>query len=68
MRGEGNEEREERVRSGSRGGGRMSIPFYSESHTPGCCQVTVRRSLDKMPTILIYKVSQGQPGPHKTLS
>ena len=24
--------------------------FYSESGTPGCCQVTVGQSLDKMPT------------------
>ena len=23
-------------------------PFYSESGTPGCCQVTVGRSLDRM--------------------
>ena len=27
-----------------------SSPFYSESGTPGCCQVTVGQSLDKMPT------------------
>jgi hypothetical protein len=24
----------------------VSSPFYSESCTPGCCQVTVGRSLD----------------------
>jgi hypothetical protein len=27
-----------------------SSPFYSESGIPGCCQVTVGRSLDRMPT------------------
>jgi hypothetical protein len=27
-----------------------SSPFYSESGTPGCCQVTVGWSLDKMLT------------------
>jgi hypothetical protein len=25
-------------------------PFNSESGIPGCCQVTVRQTLDKMPT------------------
>jgi hypothetical protein len=25
-----------------------SIPFYSESGIPGCCQVTVGKSLDKI--------------------
>ena len=30
--------------------GEASSPFYSESGTPGCCQVTVGQSLDKMPT------------------
>ena len=29
-----------------------SSPFYSESGTPGCCQVTVGQSLDKMLTIV----------------
>jgi hypothetical protein len=27
-----------------------SSPFYSESGTPGCCQVTVEPILDGMPT------------------
>jgi hypothetical protein len=27
-----------------------SSPFYSESGIPGCCQVTVGQSLDKMLT------------------
>lgn len=31
----------------------VSGPFYSESGTPGCCQVTVGRSLDKMATLII---------------
>jgi hypothetical protein len=30
-----------------------SSPFYSESGTPGCCQVTVKRSLDEMLTLNI---------------
>jgi hypothetical protein len=36
-------------------GGAIS-PFYSESGRPGYCQVTVRRSLDKMLT-LSFRVS-----------
>ena len=42
---------------GSWGGGskgaseeRASSPFYSESGTPGCCQVTVGQGLDRMLT------------------
>jgi hypothetical protein len=31
----------------------VSSPFYSESGTPGCCQVTVGQSLDKMPTLIL---------------
>jgi hypothetical protein len=31
---------------------RTSGPFYSESGTPGYCQVTVGRGLDYMPTTL----------------
>jgi hypothetical protein len=31
-----------------------SSPFYSESGTPGCCQVTVWQSLDKMLTFPIW--------------
>jgi hypothetical protein len=34
-----------RVRRGA------SSSFYSESGTPGCCQVTVGRSLEEMPTL-----------------
>jgi hypothetical protein len=53
VRGEGNRERvgEEgkgtraRVRREKREEG-ASSPVYSESGTPGCCQVTVGRSLD----------------------
>ena len=30
-----------------------SSPFYSESGIPGCCQVTVGWSLDKMLTIVV---------------
>jgi preprotein translocase subunit SecG len=29
-----------------------SSPFYSESGTPGFCQVTVGQSLDKMPILI----------------
>jgi hypothetical protein len=45
--------------AGARDGGRTrrqereegaSSPFYSESGTPGCCQVTAGQSLDKMST------------------
>ena len=37
-------EQEDRAREQDSGG--VSSPFYSESGTPGCCQVTVGRSLD----------------------
>jgi hypothetical protein len=52
-------EREERARS--RRQERMegaSSPFYSESGTPGCCQVTVGWSLDKMPTQIVCKCKE----------
>jgi hypothetical protein len=39
---EGREEESERVRE------EASIPFYSESGTPGYCQVTVGQSLEEM--------------------
>jgi hypothetical protein len=56
-RGMGREEEQEgedraRTRRQEREGGVSSL-FYSESGTPGCCQVTVGRSLDKMLTVLI---------------
>jgi hypothetical protein len=50
---EGEQEQEERERERERGRRRRrrgKQPFYSESGTPGCCQVTVGQSLDKMPT------------------
>jgi hypothetical protein len=39
----------EREKERERGG--ASSPFYSESGTPGCCQVTVGWSLNKMLTM-----------------
>jgi hypothetical protein len=41
------EKRTEGEQEGKKG---ASIPFYSESGTPGCCQVNVGQSLDKMLT------------------
>jgi hypothetical protein len=35
----------------------VSAPFYSESGTPGCCQVTVGQSLDKMLTVTTFKTT-----------
>jgi hypothetical protein len=32
-----------------------SSPFYSESDIPGCCQVTVGRSLDKTNREPVFK-------------
>jgi hypothetical protein len=32
----------------------VKSPFYSESSTPGCCQVTVGESLDKMLTLTTF--------------
>jgi hypothetical protein len=46
MGGEGQEDREG-ARRQERGG--HDQPLYSESGTPGCCQVTVGWSLDKKP-------------------
>ena len=40
--------REEQVREEG-----ASSPFYSESGTPGCCQVTVGQSLEEMPTLSV---------------
>ena len=37
-----------RVRRGA------SSSFYSESGTPGCCQVTVGHSLDRMPALVPF--------------
>jgi hypothetical protein len=34
---------------------RASSPFYSKSGLPGCCQVTVGQSLDRMLTAGIWK-------------
>jgi hypothetical protein len=51
-RGEGNEraragrQKKEQERARERGGGKQ--PLYSESGIPGCCQVTVGQSLDRM--------------------
>ena len=47
---EGEEDKGERAEEQEREEG-ASSPFYSESGTPVCCQVTVGRSLDKMLTI-----------------
>ena len=41
------DKRTEQEQEGKRAKG-ASSPFYSESDTPGCCQVTVGRSLDRM--------------------
>jgi hypothetical protein len=41
-------EQEGKDRARAREGGGVSSPFYSEPGTPGCCQVAVGRSLDKM--------------------
>ena len=40
-------------RAREREGRRASSPFYSGSGLPGCCQVTVRWSLDRMLTLSI---------------
>lgn len=41
------------------------IPFYSESGTPSCCQVTVERSLEEMLYWVHPKSSEsGLPGLH----
>ena len=32
----------------------VSIPFYCESGTPGCCQVTVGWSLDEVPSLRLF--------------
>jgi hypothetical protein len=50
----GEQEQESRARARKQESKReegASSPFYSESGTPGCFQVTVGRSLDKMPTV-----------------
>ena len=47
---EGEGMRRQSVSRKARERGGASSPFYSESGTPGCCQVTVGRSLDKMLT------------------
>ena len=47
--GEQKQEQEERAREQESDEG-ASSPFHSESGTPGCCQVTVEQSLDKMLT------------------
>ena len=41
------EKEQERIKRARRG---ASSPFYSESGTPGCCQVTVRWSLEEILT------------------
>jgi hypothetical protein len=46
-------EREQGDKS-KRAGGGVSSPFYSESGIPGCCQVTVGLSLDKMLTLTAH--------------
>jgi hypothetical protein len=48
-RGKGTEQDKECKRARERGG--AIIPFYSESGIPGCFQVTVGWSLDKMLTL-----------------
>jgi hypothetical protein len=58
--GEGNGERGSRNKRQSRSKrarerGGASSPFYSESGTPGCCQVTVGWSLDKILTQGLFK-------------
>lgn len=44
-----------------------SISFYSESGTPGYCQITVGRSLDEMPRqsnlSLYFLMKSGNPEP-----
>jgi len=40
--------RRQRESKKARETGEVSSPFYSESGTPGCCQVTVGQSLDKI--------------------
>ena len=45
--GERNKRKEQESKKAKRAEG-PSIPFYSESGTPGCCQVIVGQSLDKM--------------------
>jgi hypothetical protein len=54
-------ERKSRNGEGGRAGARRqereegaSSPFYSESGTPGCCQMTVGQSLDKVLTTSIH--------------
>ena len=47
---EGEEDKGERAEEQEREEG-ASSPFYSESGTPVCCQVTVGQSLDRMLTI-----------------
>jgi hypothetical protein len=57
-RGEGQEDRARARRQERKEG--ASSPFYSGSGTPGCCQVTVGQSLDKMPmitTLLLFQRS-----------
>ena len=46
MRRESTREGREEEKSKSKREEGASSPFYSESGTPGCCQVTVGQSLD----------------------
>jgi hypothetical protein len=50
--GEGNGERGDRGKRAREEG--ANSPFYSESGTPGCCQVTVRQSLEEMLTVAVF--------------
>jgi len=55
-------EREKRARENreTREEGASSL-FYSESGTPGCCQVTVGRSLEEMLTDWFFKSHEEMP-------
>lgn len=56
-------EQEQEDRAGAREQEReegTSSPFCTELGTPGCCQVTMGRSLDKMPTKVVPE--SGFPG------
>jgi hypothetical protein len=47
-RGRRSKRKEQKQEVKGMGGGKQ--PFYRESGTPGCCQVTVGQWQDKMPT------------------
>jgi hypothetical protein len=57
-RGKGNGKWGEQEQEGEEG---ASSPFYNASSTPGCCQITVGRSLDKMLTHRGHLSERGLP-------